>query len=607
MCGIAGTFGIESPSTACIHECLDMLKHRGPDDQGWWQAETRDGLHVSLLHTRLSIIDVDGRAAQPMIWRDWALAFNGELYNYRELRSHLEGFGLRFRTTSDTEVLLKGIATKGWAFLDDAEGMWALSAYCSSTGVLSLSRDRFGEKPLCFSRGDKTLAFASEVGVLERLLGEQLRPDLERLRRFMVFGYKASLDPAGSFLERVEQVPPGHILHFSSHRQVSDVEYWNPIPRVGEQTDFATAARMCREHLVNALDLRLRSDAPLAFSLSGGVDSVVLAGIARRELNQEVFGFTIANSDARYQEINEVNAAVEFLGVEHDWIGVTDSDPYDRLIQMVGGRGAPVLTLSSFAQSFLMEAIAARGFKVVVGGTAADELFGGYYDHHLFYIASLAGVEQERAEAAWRLRIMPFVRNPLLRDGYALVRNPRSRDHVYLGFEQFNELLVQPLEGVPSEREWGQDPLRNRLLNEMFHETVPVLLQEEDANAMRVSLENRSPYLDRQLYEFVNGLPVSLLVQEGYTKALLRSAGRDYAPESVLWNPRKVGFNVPLSSILDLQNRSSVSQLLEPSQIWDLVDRDKFADFVASGADTNSRSKFVFSVLSCKAFLDVHG
>lgn len=604
MCGIAGSLGPQPVGTDSIHRAIESLSHRGPDGNGSWQTHTADGGFACLIHTRLSIIDLDPRSGQPMHWDGLSLVFNGELYNYRELRAALERENVPFQTKSDTEVLLKGIWRFGWNFLRSAEGMWALALYDARKGTLSLSRDRFGEKPLWYHRNSGRVTFSSTVSALSEVGGQDFAPDLQRIQRFIVLGYRSVFRDAGTFFEGVEEVPSGYTLHFHSNGVMDKERYWHLPTDNDSKVSFDDAVGVCRSLLQRSLELRLRSDAPLAFSLSGGVDSVVLAGLARRNLDARVHGFTIRNSDSRYEEQREVQAAIEFLELDHTWVDLRPQGFIDAIAAMTQGRTSPVLTLSSFAQYQLMERIHQHGYKVVVGGTGADEIFSGYYDHHLFYLASIDETSRTEAERHWNERVRTYVRNPFLQDMHAVTRDLKFRRHIYLHADRFNQLLKSPIDTTFLERDLDSDPLRNRLRNELQFETVPVLLHEEDLNSMAASIENRSPYLDRNLAEYVFSLPTSLLIRRGFAKALLREVGKGFAPSQVLENPRKVGFNVPLAQVIDLKDSQTCEVIFGDSDLWELVDRDAFRSLVNQGTESNSVSKLAFNVLSAKAFLD---
>ena len=604
MCGIAGLWGATALSADSVRNCLAALHHRGPDDKGVQSFESPRGQVLTMLFTRLSIIDLDYRANQPMqsghIW----LTLNGEIYNYREIRKVLESRGVRFRTTSDTEVLLEGYREFGWSVLDMLEGMWAFALYDQDTGRLSLCRDRFGEKPLYIARTPQGLAYASEVNALSTLIGTRLISNHDHIKRFLVNGYKSLYKSTDTFFQGVSEVKAGTVMHVDDDGTTRSENYWTPRLDINEDMDFDQAVSGARDHLRKSVEVRLRADVPLAFSLSGGVDSVALASIARRELGADVHGFTILNSDPRYEERVLVEQVVSDLDIQHTGIELNANAFMERLRTMVVHRAAPVFTITYYVQSMLMQEVARTGYKVVVGGTGADELFSGYYDHHLFYIAALDPSARSEATKAWASSLKPFVRNPHLQDPLRFVSEPGFRDHIFLDSDRFATFVESPLSEPFNESSYHPVSLRNRMLNELFHESVPVIMHEEDLNAMAYSIENRSPYLDRHLMEFTSSIPSQLLVRDGRAKAVLREAVRGIAPDAVLDNPRKVGFNAPLEDLLDLHNPDVRSEILADSPIFEIVKRDAVSNMIGHCNLRNSESKFLFSFLGCKLFLE---
>jgi asparagine synthase (glutamine-hydrolysing) len=613
MCGIAGYVGARPLATERIERAHELLRHRGPDHRADRAFVTPDGRHVTLLHSRLSIIDLDPRANQPFRCGSRWLAYNGELYNYVELRERLAGAGLAFETESDTEVLAKALDHLGWEALDACEGMWAFATYDEVAGELALCRDRFGEKPLYLHRdADGGLWFASEPKAVFALLGRTLPPNLRQIRRFLVNGYKSLYKSEETFFEGLEELGPGSVLTVGAGGEELIRCYWRPPEPAAPDMDFATAVAGTRERLVRSVELRLRADVPLAFCMSGGVDSVSLISIARRELGQDVHGFTIVNSDARYEERAMVELAVGELGVRHTAVVLDTADFLPRLRAIVRQHDSPVATISYFVQWMLMKAIHDNGYRVSVSGTAADELFSGYYDHHLAYLREIRDnpVQYAESRAQWDQHVRPMVRNPYLRDAELFVRDASFRRHIYLDAPEFASWLANGTAGSPepfAEQGYTPDLLRNRMLNELFAEAVPVILHEDDLNAMSYSIENRSPFLDRELFEFSLTIPTRHLVREGRAKAVLREAMRGIAPDAVLDNRRKVGFNAPLQDLLDTDDPEVRAEVLADSPIWEVVQRERVAALLDQEELPNSRSKFLFSVLASKMFLEESG
>lgn len=605
MCGIAGSIGPAFPSGERIERTLAAMGRRGPDGHGV-SLQTVGDFRVALLHTRLAIVDVAHRADQPFESDGLTLIFNGEIYNYIEIRRELEALGQSFRTSSDTEVLLHAWRHWGEKALDRLEGMWAFALIDAPNNRLVLSRDRFGEKPLYLWRVGGTLYFGSEVKFLAALAGAKPDINQEQIRRFLVNGYKSLYKKPRTWFRDVEELPAANWATVEAPDRVVAQSYWRLTANPRAMT-AAQALEGARERLDEAVRLRLRADVPIAFCLSGGIDSTTLAGIAAKRFGQQLHTFSIIDTDERYCETDNIDATVAFLGCENHRIHTSTENFFENLAELVAYHDGPVVTITYYLHSFLSKAIAERGYKVAISGNAADELFTGYYDHYAFWLAEMSGhpTHQDLLND-WRHGYGAFVQNPILKDPGVFVRNPAERGHIYLNADLFQQWLTQPFHEPFEETPYDSGLLRNRMLNEIAHETVPVILREDDLNSMFYSVENRSPYLDRRLAEFLFTVPPEHLIQNGYPKYLLRSAGVGVVADTVRLDKRKRGFNASIDSLVDRSDPHTRDRLLSDSPLFDIVRRDALESFLDGSMKDNSFSKFLFSVISVKLFLDHH-
>ena len=252
-----------------------------------------------------------------------------------------------------------------------------------------------------------------------------------------------------------------------------------------------------------------------------------------------------------------------------------------------------------------MKKISEEGFKVSISGTGADEIFSGYYDHHNAYLHFIKNNYNEQYNENlkyWKKEVGKYVRNPFLKDPDYFF-NPKNKKHIYLNRDFFSDLLIEPFDEDFDEFSFSNILLRNRMANEMFNESVPVILHEDDLNSMYYSVENRSPFLDSKLYEFSLTIPTQFLIKKGLAKTILRDAVKNIAPDKILNNPRKVGFNAPLNDFIDFNNKEIKSFLLEESEIYRVVNREKISK-IFSNSLTNSFSKFLFNFINTKIFIE---
>jgi asparagine synthase (glutamine-hydrolysing) len=606
MCGIAGYWGSQPPSDSAVERTLELMKRRGPDHQQSWRTTTSDGRAVCLLHSRLSIIDLDPRSNQPFTIGSSTLVYNGEIYNYVELRERLVARGVKLNTTSDTEVLLAAYREFGEECVRYFEGMWSFAIYDAERQTLFLSRDRFGEKPLYLLRTPHGLYFGSEVKFLAALSGTQLRPDMTQLNRYLSLGYKALYKTKRTFFEGVEELGHSHNLTIGPKGIGEPKRYWQPEPRVVPSMTLEDAVEGARERLLQSMRLRVRADVPLAFCLSGGVDSSALVSIAAKSLGCRLETFSIIDEDERYNEEDNILATVRDVGCQHQLIRIQPQDPMARLKDLVSYHDSPVATITFYVHSMISEAVHKAGYRVAVSGTSADELFTGYYDHFLLHLQAVRN-EPNYADYLrdWQSHIAGFVRNPILRDPDLYSRDPGFRAHVFDGSDELAGYLVAPEAPLFTESQYSPDLLRNRMLNELFHEATPVILHEDDLNSMRYSVENRSPYLDTALFDFAYSIPARHLIRDGFAKYVLREAVAGILNDTVRLDRRKKGFNASINSMVDFRDPAVRDYLLDPAaEVFRLVRRERIAQLFELYPVPNHLSKFLFSFINTRIFLE---
>ena len=608
MCGIAGYWGSAPPTDAAVAATLALMQRRGPDGQRSIRLPAGDGREAVLLHARLSIIDLDARANQPFTISGATIVFNGEIYNYVELRERLERDGVMFRTTSDTEVLLQYYLRYGEDCVRHFEGMWSFAIWDATRRSLFLSRDRFAEKPLYLLRRPGAIYFGSEVKLLAALAGERLSPDFEHVRRYLAYGYKALYKVPATFFAGVGELRYAQNLTAGPETIGEPKRYWQPTVSVNDAMTLDEAVEGTRERLRESVRIRLRSDVPLAFCLSGGVDSAALVSMAGKELGCRLEAFSIIDTDERYNEEDNIMATVRDVGCAHRLLQIPQQDAIARLTDLVAYHDAPVATITFYVHSLISEAMHNAGYRVAFSGTSADELFTGYYDHHLLHLNAV----RERPDyqdylTAWQQHTGTFVRNPVLKNPDLYRQDPGFREHIFDGQAEIADYLVEPFTEPFTEEHFVPDLLRNRMLNELFHEATPVILHEDDLNSMRYSIENRSPYLDTRLFEFAASIPARHLIRDGYAKYVLRRAVSGILNDQVRLDRRKKGFNASINSMIDLQAPRVRDFLLDPSaRVFELVRRDRIAELCNLYPVPNHLSKFLFSVINARIFLEQH-
>jgi asparagine synthase (glutamine-hydrolysing) len=606
MCGLAGVFGGAPVTGGRRKAVLQAMAHRGPDAAADWSG-TLAGQPLTLLHTRLSILDPQQRSDQPFVRDGLVLVYNGEIYNFEAIRQELESLGHRFVTRGDTEVILEAYREWGTDAVRRFEGMWAFALADLNQGILWLSRDRFGEKTLYLMQDEGAFYFASETRALWQLAGRRQLADQRQLLRYLVNGYKSLGKGRDTFYQGVHEIRPATNLILEEPARCREEPYWN-LEYAPVRMSCAEAEEQAAGLLEKSMKLRLRSDVPLAFCLSGGIDSSTLVSMAAKKFGCDVHAYSVYDSDERYDESENAELVVSELGCHHHVAHTAKTGFRDRLTKLINDRDQPFSTLSFYLVSFLAERIQQDGFKVALTGNGADELFTGYYDHFNFWLASLPGTADMGARVAeWQDSYGRFVRNPVLRDPLAFRKEPERRDHIYLNRDLFNSILRSPFDEDFSETVYGEDLLHSRMLNEIRHEALPPQLRENDLVFMQYSIENRTPYLDRELAEFLFSVPLEHLIVNGYPKWLLRAAGKGLYSDKIRLDKYKRGFNASITALFDPSKGEDRDWLLEDGPLFDLVDRSRLSRMLETPADKNSVSKFLFNILNVKVFLEAQG
>ena len=571
MCGIAGV--VDPAGAPDLDPALAALTHRGPDDEGRWQ-----GPGVAFGARRLSIIDVAG-GHQPLTNEDGTVVAiqNGEIYNYVELITELQGLGHRFRSDCDTEVLVHAWEAWGPECVQRFRGMFALAIYDVRQQCLFLARDRFGIKPLYVHQTNRRLAFASELPALLALLPSRPTLNPSPLPYLLSLGWVPGPE---TLYEGINSLAPGHAL-LATRTGVSTTRYWKPTPpAAGARVRPTALPAQHAEALDESVRLHLRSDVPVGALLSGGLDSSLLVAMMRRTGHPDLHTFNIGFEDTAYDETPYARLAAEHLEVRHHTLRF-GTEAFDLLPALVASYGQPVGSATHVAIWLLYRACAEAGLKVILTGEGADELFGGYQWYRgetdllkaqrwpqfaRSAAARLAGLLGISPAAAALLRqpdpsgLSPQGRSLTIAGRYARwlspvtyaaaldLLNPDIRracmDRIHHAAELGDR---QPAGAGPFP--WPEPPLHTHPLHALtlldVHSRLPDFINlEVDRMSMAHSVEARVPYLDHALWEAVLSWDPSLNLAGGRNKDMLRQVAAPFLPAAILQR-RKQGLASP--------------------------------------------------------------
>ena len=569
MCGIAGFVSKRPRRFDDLPRMSDALVHRGPDGFGFAFLRPGRPLDVrinrpvppdlfrqdgtmGLAHRRLSIIDLSAASAQPFVDASGstAIVFNGEVYNFPELRDELKSLGHVFRTEGDTEVLLQAYQAWGPDFLRRLNGMWALAIYDGRRRRAILSRDRFGIKPLYYAVTDETLYFASEVKALLAVPAIDKKPNERIVSRYVSSGRSDAGNE--TFFEGIYQFPAGHWASLdleAGDAALKPVPYWD-FPRTTYRGDVRRAIDEFRALFLDAVRVHIRSDVPVGTCLSGGLDSssIVCAADHLRKSNalpsytHTAFGYCPPEENLSERSFMEVVARA--TDIRLDFVKVPEAEFLETIPDIVSQHDEPFGSASIAAQWFLFRRAREAGMTVMLDGQGADEILGGYHEFFLTVAREILRrgrlISFGRFAVSYEKNIGPLWRFLPALVGRSLPFSRRFRNAVWTG-----RLLAEPLRRCL--RKDFESPRREASLNEQLEsqvrsDSLPALLRYEDRNSMAHSIEARVPFLDPRIVEFVFSLPEDWKIRGTKTKYILREAMRGILPDSIRTRTDKVGF-----------------------------------------------------------------
>lgn len=554
MCGIAGIWNFNKKPISMneIDLVTDSLSHRGPDGRGTW-IDQNDC--IALGHRRLSIIDLSENGKQPMHYGAdrYCITFNGEIYNYIEIQNELESKGHKFRTKSDTEVILAAYAEWGVSMLQRLNGMWAFALYDSEKKKLLLSRDRYGVKPLYYYNQDNLLLFASEVQALHKVLGSA-HPLNTDVMCDIANGSFVNHGSTQTYLKGVCSLPGGYNLHVQ--KDCCKVEEWYVLKNIEVPQKYSEQAQKFKELLVDSCKLRLRSDVPVGTCLSGGVDSGSITSLINKfsiEGTNSTSNYTHSSFCAAFpgSPINESESAKQLADTIGSHLHIVNIGPpsQDELFEAMRSCDGPMHALAFYPIWKLYKFIREKNVIVTLDGQGPDEMLGGYRP---LYEALQAAIKLKKPGWFWdvyktygnqgetsQFSSKKFARKTALSVISHKIKDSISskKDNVSKSIGAFNSVRL-PLA--------DSDPLNKSLFQQFFQAPLPGILNQYDRCSMANGIECRMPFMDYRIVEFVFSLPIESKVGGGFTKRILRSAMADILPDSIRLNKLKIGFNAPI-------------------------------------------------------------
>ena len=635
MCGVFGVLLDEEERfpASFAATCSKMLAHRGPDDEGWLigrqsnieflrSVNTDVVADLIFMHRRLAIIDISAGGRQPMTSADgqFSIIFNGEIYNYVELKRELERIGYGFTTKTDTEVLLTAYRAWGSGALTRLVGMFAFAIFDRVTNEVFLARDPFGIKPLYYSKCNGGFAFCSEIGPLLELPRVSRTGHEQSYYEFLRSGLTDH--KRDTMFRDVKQLPPASFMRISRNASkiLEETHYWQ-ITGTGQCTDsIETAADTVRQMFDRNIKLHLRSDVPLGTALSGGIDSSSITCAAAANLSdpRDLNCFSYIAAQESFSEEKWVDKVARHAKTNCHKIYMNSEAVVQDLQNLIKLQGEPFGGTGIFAQNRVFRAAKSAGMKVMLDGQGADEMLGGYGRYQGVRLASVVqGADwkaltgfvfrSQRYLSASKFAMLAFAWDELTGGmGRRLFQNLAGGSFVRSGGSvsawMDNSWVASHIDPTPRERpRSGETRLHRRLREDVSVKGLPRLLRYEDRNSMHYSIESRVPFLTTEFVGYVLSLPEHYLIDRSWaTKSIFRKALQGLVPSDVLGRVDKLGFTSPEKTWI-LSNRTWAKQVLESEtahSLPGLKHRKVIEDFDAICTGTQPYNGRVWRILN---------
>lgn len=614
MCAIAGFIGKRShfPKAENIENCLKKMHlRRGPDAYGQYFFH-KNNYSCLFLHSRLALVDKHERSNQPFEDNEGILIFNGEVYNYLELREECKQYGTKFLTNSDTEVLLKILNIFGFEKgLKKIDGDWALAYYNKKKDKIFISKDRFSIRPLYFFEDKTGFYFMSSIPHGMSLIGKKFKMRFERVANYLSFGFKATNVYPQTFFRSFEKFPTASYLEFDKGTKKTFQQYWSKKIKINNSLNYSESINLVRETIITSVKRRLRTDRKIGCSLSAGIDSSVIAAVVKKILKQDIKYYSYTPNSKDYDESDLINLNIRNLNAKntHKYVTFSGGNSLKILASIILEAGLPFNSPSDWLFHIICKNMKQDDCTAFFNGSAGDDLFAGNYIDHLNYLVSIYEDKPKfkKAFASWEQNIKPLIRSPHLKDFNGYLKKVKS-DHLATWHEK--ELVNKYLNiSTPKIQEelihYSDDYFRNELCRNIFDAAVPAHLSCNDQISMYNSLEGRYPFLSHNVYEVANSIPSDFLIKDSTTKSVLRDAFKDFIPKEIYASKNKIGFFMDFREVFKTNNKEFQDTLFQHNELNKLINIDKLRNILNSEDQAiMSDQKLVFSLLNISIMMN---
>lgn len=574
MCGISGIIRKDNKpvNSADIQSINDIISHRGPDSEGFYHQS-----NFSFGHRRLSIIGLGEEGYQPMLYNNkYSITFNGEIYNYIEIRKELESFEYTFKTTTDTEVILAAYDKWGEECVSKFNGMWAFALHDSIKNTIFCSRDRFGIKPFYYTENKDQFIFGSEIKQLLHFF-DKPKVNKSTLLDYIIIGFEEHKNE--TFFEGILKLAPGHNLIYNLDNHKLSIKKYYHINLNPSNSNEEEAINQYKEKLTNAIKLRMRSDVKVGTCLSGGLDSSSVAAIASSiyatDSDDKFNAIHAKSSEIESDESHFAKAVANHCNLQLNNIEPTIEEFRNNIDEIIYTQEEPFGSPSIFMQYFVMKKAKEINCKVMLDGQGGDETLLGYEKYYPAYLLGLGGAKMIKeffnSSKNSKLSKIDLFKYIFYFTKYSIRIKRLRQKNAYLKssiLDSFNSATLKNLSNSYLD-------VNKLQLFEIEKTQLPHLLRYEDKNSMRNSIETRLPFIDYQVLEQALSTKNELKIKDGWTKYILRKTIDKLLPKEIVWRKNKLGFNAPENKWMDSIEGEIIGTIKESNILTAIVDFDK--------------------------------
>ncbi len=600
MCGIAGFIGSQKyfPTEKKINNCKRSLIRRGPDGNGVYKNFDKNK-KVLFIHTRLSIIDPSKNSNQPFSDESGTLIFNGMIYNYLELKKKLKKKGIKFKTNSDTEVLLKLLNVHKEQSLKYLDGMWSFAYYNFKDNNIIISRDRLGEKPLFLKWNKSNLYFSNSIKALYELDKEKLVFNNKKVKDCLRYPDKSLGLDNSTLFKKINEFKKAHFLkiNLSSNKFVYK-RYWK-LKVLQKRIAFNKACFELKRRIKKIVATRSRSDVKNCMLISGGLDSNTIATFIKNK--KKTLGYSLSSSSPEYDEKKLIQISSKKNNFPTTFVKSRNKNSLKTLFSIIKNSYNILPTTTSLGLALVCDQIKRDKNKVLLTGIGGDELFAGYYVN---FIAHLLSIKKNKKKFNmkhdfWNQNVKIFIRNKFLKE----LNDPMITKYKY-NLNSYIDLSLNKYFKKNRKmriKKVSKDIFYNNMLQNIFYLSIPTQNYQNDLISMHYSLESRSPFLSHDLMSYTYSLNKDYFMFNGVPKSLLRNSMSKHLPKKICNNFEKIGFYSPFNSFFSIKDMKKIKKYIFHSKILKKILKFKMLKKLISKKEINishQESKFLFACLN---------